>query len=835
MKKLKLLVVFLFVFAFLGMIARGVDAADAYPTLSFTKNSTVNNLPQLYLTIKPISYSGGNWTYKIEWNRVRQVSGSVYIAPKSSLTTIVAKDENAPASNSSSPLTAILKPSTRYRLQFYGTPKADCDAGDEECVLIYSVYFNTLNENGQTVTLDENGNVIGSSSGSSSSGSGSGSTDVTSLQAQIDKLMALVQSLLAQLAAQGVTTPNTGTTNPNIPVTPYVAGSPATGYILAPANYPNGSGLKWDPCSASISNPLSVNYDKAAWPDGGRTLCPRAILMDALVISDPLGIASMKEPMYGYINILNPYAVTTGTVLKTSVTPLGALQDVPSQMGGVSTVGELVAATSPYKNGDFRDIHLLGTQNNKFTTNISYPNYGSLSCGSTMLKIERNMSLPPGLSYNVNCRPAENNSSAIIDGTISGTATTPGIYTSVIKTTITTDKGSWVGTTKIVIEIRKMGTMKVDVTKATDGRTSTDADIHSGDRVVISWNQSPNATIWNDIDIWAVQNNSSAFPWDATNKMLIATVQGDEGHQVCNNSTSGGSDPYMYGCGSYNWIAGTALGRTLPVGNDGTTYTIYVTPHFPAVDKTGQYLARLYGNCELGYATCVNYAWGSKGVTIKPATGTTSGSAGTTSSGAQVASFSQLDLYGKLTVNGVVKMEQSIGPHGTSNGQVPACAGGNSSGGVLCVGPAAGVNVKPGDRVKYEWKIRLYDPNKTLPNATRDPQDPNYVLGGSAVSSTIFVAGNNNFNDPDMYNPNSATQKRLRYCTSGIVTGGFDFTESQGYMNSQIGSYEFTIPSDCTDLVGKNIGIVQQARVYVDLNGGGSTWAGYNMGGVTIQ
>lgn len=183
-----------------------VAEAQSYETLTLTPASELKILIQA----KPVSIQNGKWTYEISWNRVRDMEGSIYVYAKTDKTTPVASLATAPRVGK---LTVTgLNPATRYQVEFYATTKAECEDDDPECVLIRYPYFNTLDANGNKVTTAQ----ISVANG----GTGTGTTGTTTtnptdpaylsgLQAQIDRLLALVQSLIAQLAGQGgtVTTP----------------------------------------------------------------------------------------------------------------------------------------------------------------------------------------------------------------------------------------------------------------------------------------------------------------------------------------------------------------------------------------------------------------------------------------------------------------------------------------------------------------------------------------------------------------------------------------------------------------------------------------------------
>lgn len=846
--KKRLLTVFipLITFLLLSAVSLGFTPSPAlaetsYPLSTLTGPNDFNFL----LQAQAIKFEGGKWTYNFTWKRTRIATGTVVIAPSVNESFRVAELDPAPQTkDATNPLVMRLDPATRYVFRYYSVPGCNQSAveNDTECVAIRSIYFNTRDQNGKImatseVPLSQGGTKVEIATGGGNITAGIVPSSLTGLSFDqlatiVSQLTTLVQQLIAQLAGK-VALPNS---EPNVTITTQ-NGTMVTDHALSPA-CPDGNPNTW----AAQTTPAS------SWCYKGMTMYVQLLNLPtglAVTTANGLGI----EPQDGVENPLFQY--TTDSQSHSSYlsrfigTPLGSSQ---VQLSAASHIGDLQADNSPYKNHDYKEIWLYATAGRKFYANIYYP---ASSCADASVIVNKNLNLPPGLAMG-NCHnepltgfvTADGKPSHINISLLSGTipqGAAAGVYLLEYNTSQPTN--SSLGT-KTRIYIIVQGSKKFVDTKMTDPATSGKpiSNATLGSRAGIYWNQSNSfnmGTIWDDLDLWiAPGDQSGSFPEDATGKMFIGTFKSGDAngiHQICNSSTSGGSDPLQYGCGLYNWLVGSTQGQNIAQSG---TYTIFVTPHIPYADSSGKAFAYLYGNCgglraDSAYpghqlpniSGCTGYTWGATTLTIDPAANGTV--LPTQTAGVPVASFSQLDIWAKATVNGTVISEQSIGPHGTSNGQITSCSGGNDAGGVICVGPVASVmNVKPGDRMHYEWKIRLYDPTGTT---GKTPDAQGYVPAGNSISSVIFVAGNTNFN----FNKASDMQ-RLRYCTSGIVSGGFDYGESQGYINNAIGSADISIPSECTDVMGKGINVVQQVRVNVTLNGGGSTWGGYNMGGVDI-
>lgn len=451
--------------------------------------------------------------------------------------------------------------------------------------------------------------------------------------------------------------------------------------------------------------------------------------------------------------------------------------------GGVTTNNPELGRDRPRtdrgepENGN-REIWVFGTVGRKFEAAISYVNYGVMCADiGTSMTIQRNLQLPPGLSYSQKCQPT-NPPTINIDGTVTGSPTVSGTYLAEFLTTRQTPSGSIVGKTRFRFIILKANKFSAAVTDS-GGTQVSSASI--GGRSNIAWNQTNNqkgAAYFDSVDIWAApaSGNVGKHPDFVTGKQLIATVSGN--YVGCNNSTRGGNDPLQYGCGTYNWLVGNTLGQNLAAGN----YIIYVTPWLPIIDKDGTAIGQLYQNCGavndpltgglIFSSNCYGYSYGAAQVSL---TGSSS-NLPSSNPGAYVdPSFLKGGLkYTVSSAAGVLK-SGSVGQGQGSNTDQAGCDG-NWTGGVDC---GITISASAGQSLKLDWSS----------------VDAQGRPAGSSWSSQVFVSG-------PFDAGNEAIVSQIKNCTGVITPGGYGPNPSEGFMSSQSGSKTFTIP-DC--LSGKTL------------------------------
>lgn len=274
MALMPLVMIFALSVVYLGLSSDSAIAqSNQYPvsTLTAANNSKIT------IQTQAIEFKNGKWTYNFTWKRTRDAAGMIKIMPVVNESFVEAKLDPAPR-ESASPWSVQLDPETRYVLRYYAAPSADCDqnnlASDPECLAIESVYFNTRNASGKImatseVALSRGGTRVDTET--NSSGSNNSNASLSSLQAQINSLLALVQSLISQLSAKGVTYIST-TTSPigSTVITPTTQGTTvASGPILISvgSNENIEGGLRQAPEPIlTITNPT---YNKVFHNTGG--------------------------------------------------------------------------------------------------------------------------------------------------------------------------------------------------------------------------------------------------------------------------------------------------------------------------------------------------------------------------------------------------------------------------------------------------------------------------------------------------------------------------------------------------------------------------------------
>ncbi len=782
--------VFALVFSGLSVNTASAQVADGgfapYVLTSSTNTS-------LYVDIQALSFSGGKWSYKLSWRRTLDRPGSIYVSPKLDKSAAVpASCQNLVGTASTiqnSNVTRVgscvvtLNPGTRYRLEFYKQPSA----GGQ---LFLRKFFNTLDPSGNPVPMNR---AIG---GTAADGG-------------------LITSINPTTGAVTTVNPATGQSGSGTPIATATTSPTATvGYRTTPSG-----------CKIADINDPSWHFPDLHRVDLSWDLSPCGAFMSVYFANPPEGLARPVEPQVGYEN---PHSQGW----------FAGNDPGANQYGSTMSYSQLTATSSPYRNGDYKEVHVYLTTGRKTVSSFYSV---QADCTDPDLKKDFKLNLPAGVTYSGGCQQNVGSGRNNIFGILGGSPTQSGDFVSELRTTY---KGQN-ALTKVFMHVIDHGSMQVSL-KTTDGSNTVTNTASLGSRVAINVNQASNITTWNDIDFWAVpgSQSTSANPENFSNRIQLGRFTIDEGHQPCNNSTQGGGDAYAYGCARYVWLVGDSLGTNLAPG----TYTIYAATHLPAIDKTGQYIARLYGNCQLGYRDalrgngCNGFAWGGAPLTITAAEdGATLPTNG--SGPSQVASYSMLRLTADTVINGQTS-HSSIGQGGEDNGRVPGCTGGTDAGGVVCPGPNVNTAVKPGQSMDFSWKIETQNncPNVYIhagdPIPNTDCQVADIVSGtvirparmvpyGGAIQSSIYVTG------PTITNLDPLSQQniQLRRCTSGIVPGGFDTNPSQGYINGPTGTARITIPADCAGVLN-GVTIVQEVNVYMSLNGGGSTYSTYMMGGM---
>lgn len=254
---------------FLGSKMGALAQNTSYPVATLTDSGDVNFL----LQTQAIEFSGGKWTYNFTWKRTRDAEGRFVVAPATNEYSYVVDIDPATRERSSSnPLVVKLDPSTRYIVKYFAGPSSLCNeslgTSDPECAVIRSVYFNTRNENGRVMSVSEipisRGGTSITADTTSTNTSTSGDQTIAVLQAQINQLLQIVQTLLARLggnttvanipAGTNTNTPSTTTTNTNttgpltittrpVPQDPY-AGSPVGTQVVTAKVYTSNTQCK---------------------------------------------------------------------------------------------------------------------------------------------------------------------------------------------------------------------------------------------------------------------------------------------------------------------------------------------------------------------------------------------------------------------------------------------------------------------------------------------------------------------------------------------------------------------------------------------------------------
>lgn len=267
MALMPLVMIFALSFVYLGLPS---DSATAQSAQYQVSTLTAANNSKITIQTQAIEFKNGKWTYNFTWKRTRDTSGMIKIMPVVNESFVEAKLDPAPR-ESASPWSVQLDPETRYVLRYYAAPSVDCDqnnlATDPECWAIESVYFNTRNASGQImatsdIALSRGGTKV-DTGGSSGSGSTNANVSLSSLQAQINSLLALVQSLISQLSAKGVT---------------YVATS-SIGSTISPGS--SGTQITGSPVSSTGAVLVSVGANDNM--EGGLRQAPEPLL----VITNP--------------------------------------------------------------------------------------------------------------------------------------------------------------------------------------------------------------------------------------------------------------------------------------------------------------------------------------------------------------------------------------------------------------------------------------------------------------------------------------------------------------------------------------------------------------------
>ncbi len=238
---------------FLGSKMGAFAQSTSYPVATLTDSGDVNFL----LQTQAIEFSGGKWTYNFTWKRTRDSEGRFVVAPATNeYSYVVDVDPAGRERTSSNPLAVKLDPATRYVVKYFAGPSSLCNeslgSSDPECAIIRSVYFNTRNESGRVMSVSEipisRGGTSVTADTTTTTTTTSGDQTIAGLQAQINQLLAIVQSLLAKLGGNttvanipigttGTTTTGSSTNTATGPLTIITRPVPQDPY----AGYPTGT------------------------------------------------------------------------------------------------------------------------------------------------------------------------------------------------------------------------------------------------------------------------------------------------------------------------------------------------------------------------------------------------------------------------------------------------------------------------------------------------------------------------------------------------------------------------------------------------------------------
>jgi hypothetical protein len=679
------------------------------------------------------------------------------------------------------------------------------------------------------------------------------------LQSQIDSLNALIKQLIDLLTSKGVNVSSLSSA---------LGGSTGTS---TSTQYPCTNSSNCPPPTA-----INTNGSRATYLDTN--------LVDVFKSNPGTGLAYPVEPQVTDVfNKANPGPTSKSMAYATDPKTGNLITNTSSAdcWKGTTDLYTTCDQFSRFSKDDYQEVWVYGTVGRPWVSSFWGP-----QCDNANIKIEKTLNIPAGIALDNRCQADSVSGRKIVLGTMSGSPSTSGIFKNEFKVTTTKSDGtSTTGLTRVYFKIIDHGIMDVKLYPTEGNNTDTAVDtVTLASRLSVSVEQTKNITTWTDIDFWAVpgKQDVNKNPEYFTNRIQIGRYTVDEGYQGCNASTAGGVGAYKFGCARWNWLVGSTLSNNLVAGD----YTIYATTHLPYVDSNGSYTARLYGNCQIGFTntngqgtSCNGFAWGGTHLKIDSALpGAVLPNSPTNSSGtSSVASFSQLTIKAKRTIykaDGSTSVtESSIGESGTSNSSSTGCVAGNDSGGVTCAGPITSSELKAGEKFDYEWQILVpntkyidarYATSSTNCNIADVVNSGGYWQGGegkfcgdgSPIGGTVVRKGTpvpftGTVNSSIVARgavistylaPTDTQASFVRKCTADLFgLGGFDYNPSQGFINSAQGGYNSStakfsskvLSPDCAAAL-RGVSIDQTVNVYVALNGGGSTYAGYRMGGLNF-
>lgn len=649
---------------------RNVSAQNGpYPVSTLTDANDFNFL----LQVQAVSFSNGKWTYRFIWNRTRNAEGRVTISPAVNQYSYTGSLDPAPKERGvNNPLTVELEPATRYTFRYYAAPGAECGTNpdsstDPDCVAIRTISFNTRDANGNIVatsdipiskggTKVETTTTLPNAVTAITSGSGS------DLQSQINQLLALVQTLIQQLSAQGVSLSNitlpttTGTTSPTSTTnntTQTTTSGPVFFSVGTNANLEGGIRQAAEPILV-VTNPTYTRvFHSLAGGQDGTEMVENGTLTREIWVYATEGRKFLTWVGYSgsncsdsSIQIQRSWSLPSGITFKQSC----------SNQGGAITDGVL--------EGSARSA-------GEYTSTITTTKTTSTGTVKAVTKI-RFFVLKSNQSWPVTVNPIGS------DG-----LQTSGILNQGARAVI-----NWSQDTQVQ---GSFFSSLVDIWIAPlSGNSGKHPDFVTNKQLVATGGEAGG---------------------------LISD---------CNNSTRGGGDPYKTGCGSYNWVVGKTLGQNMAPGEYIIYVTPHLPAASNSVigslyggcglikDPTGsrvtlnplQTQTVFGGNSSTGtglkpQTDCFGYSYGSTRITIaQPTSGSELPS---TSPGILLASFSDIEgglSYTRRNSSGQVVKQGSVGIGTGSNSDQAGCTA-NETAGTSC---GITINANVGDTLQIDWK-----------------------------------------------------------------------------------------------------------------------------------
>lgn len=719
-----------------GMMSNLASAQTGnYPLVTLT----AENNSKIIIKTQAIKFENGKWTYAFSWNRTRDAAGMIKIMPVVNENFIEAKLDPAPK-ESSAPWTVELDPATRYVLRFYTAPSSYCDlnnaASDPDCLVIESVFFNTRDATGRLLStaeipVSQGGTRVDGASGTGRDTSSTGNVSLSSLQEQINSLLALVQSLIAQLSTRGVT------------YTP--------------------------PATSTIGSTIS----SAAQQIGATVTSGPLFMSVGSNDNTPAGLRSAPEPLRV---VTNP---TYERIVHSSDTR-GVPEGTEVLENGVLTREIWVYATEGRK-----FLTWVGYFNNLGCTDSSVQIQRSwnLPSGITFRQSCSNDrgAITDGVLEGAARSAGEYNSTITTTRTVNGN---PVRAVTKIRFFVLKSNQSW------PVTVQPIGSDGLPTTGSLPQGNRALISWSQDTQIQGSYFASQ-VDLW---IAPASSNNLGKHPDFVTDKQLIGTA-GEYGSLItdCNNSTRGGGDPYKTGCGSYNWLVGKTLGTNMAPGEYIIYATPHLPVASNAIvgsltggcgliqDSTSnrvfinsQQTQTIFGGSG-GAGTglkpqtdCYGYSYGMTRIRIdQPAAG---GGLTTQPSGVLLASFADIEgglSYTRKNSSGQVVKQGSVGIGTGSNTDQAGCSM-NETAGVSC---GITINASVGDTLQIDWKSMF----RGQP-------------AGHAYDSTVWISG-------PFDRGNATELAAIRDCTQNIIPGGAGPYPSQAFMNSYMGNKSFTINS----------------------------------------